>query len=111
MAPAHRAEPQAVVGATSRKQATVLFDIVRGFADGLKQHGLILSLAIVDELHAHRDGELYTALRTQPTFVVDPEQAGELVAQQIEDRLPGACVMTHSQAPSGPARGLAPGAC
>ena len=33
-------------------------------SDGPKQHGLILSLAIVDELHAHRDGKLYTALRT-----------------------------------------------
>ena len=33
-------------------------------SDGPKQHGLILSLAIVDELHAHRDSELYTALRT-----------------------------------------------
>ena len=84
--------PRAVVGAASREQAGVLFDIVRDFAahpavakrvevtrreirtqngwlrvvasDGPKQHGLILSLAIVDELHAHRDGELYTALRT-----------------------------------------------
>src|SRR3954453_1573008 len=80
--------PQAVVGAASREQAGVLFDIVRDLAahpaisrrgeitrreirtangwlrvvasDGPKQHGLILSLAIVDELHAHRDGELYT---------------------------------------------------
>lgn len=33
-------------------------------SDGPKQHGLILSLAIVDELHAHRDAELYLALRT-----------------------------------------------
>ena len=33
-------------------------------SDGPKQHGLILTLAIVDELHAHRDAELYTALRT-----------------------------------------------
>jgi phage terminase large subunit-like protein len=30
--------------------------------DGPKQHGLILSLAIVDELHAHRDAELYTGM-------------------------------------------------
>lgn len=33
-------------------------------SDGPKQHGPILSLAIVDELHAHRDAELYTAPRT-----------------------------------------------
>ena len=84
--------PRIAVGAASREQARVLFDIVRDFAahpaiakrvevtrreirtqngwlrvvasDGPKQHGLILSLAIVDELHAHRDGELSTALRT-----------------------------------------------
>ena len=36
----------------------------------------------------------------QPTFVVDPEQAGELVAQQLEERVPSARIMTHSQAPS-----------
>jgi len=92
LAPAVHAHPQAAVGAASREQAGVLFDIVRELAshpsvakrvevtrreirtangwlrvvasDGPKQHGLILSLAIVDELHAHRDGELYTALRT-----------------------------------------------
>lgn len=85
-------QPQVAVGAASREQAAVLFDIARGMAsvpaiasrveitrreirtpsgylkvvasDGPKQHGLILSLAIVDELHAHRDAELYTALRT-----------------------------------------------
>jgi phage terminase large subunit-like protein len=85
-------EPQVAVGAASREQAAVLFDIARGMAshsaiasrvevtrreirtstgylkvvasDGPKQHGLILSMAIVDELHAHRDSELYTALRT-----------------------------------------------
>ncbi|MCB0865495.1 MAG: terminase family protein [Solirubrobacterales bacterium] len=85
-------EPRVAIGAASREQAAVLFDIARGMAahpsiasrveitrreirtangwlrvvasDGPKQHGLILSLAIVDELHAHRDSELYTALRT-----------------------------------------------
>lgn len=85
-------EPRVAIGAASREQAAVLFDIARGMAaspliaprvevtrreirtplgwlkvissDGPKQHGLILSLAIVDELHAHRDAELYTALRT-----------------------------------------------
>jgi hypothetical protein len=85
-------DPQVAVGAASREQAAVLFDIARGMAsnpaiasrvevtrreirtptgwlkvvasDGPKQHGLILSMAIIDELHAHRDGELYTALRT-----------------------------------------------
>ena len=72
---------QIVVGAASREQASVLFDIARSMAahpeiaplveitrreirtadgwlkviaaDGPKQHGLILDLAIVDELHAH----------------------------------------------------------
>lgn len=85
-------EPRVAIGAASREQAAVLFDIARGMAahpliaprvevtrreirtpkgwlkvissDGPKQHGLILSLAIVDELHAHRDAELYLALRT-----------------------------------------------
>ena len=33
-------------------------------ADGPKQHGLILALAIVDELHAHARRDLYDALRT-----------------------------------------------
>ena len=85
-------EPRIAIGAASREQAATLFDIARTMAahpsiasrveitrreirtpagwlrvvasDGPKQHGLILSLAIVDELHAHRDAELYTALRT-----------------------------------------------
>lgn len=85
-------EPRVAIGAASREQAVTLFDIARGMAahpsiasrveitrreirtangwlrvvasDGPKQHGLILSLAIVDELHAHRDAELYVALRT-----------------------------------------------
>jgi phage terminase large subunit-like protein len=83
---------QIVVGAASREQAGVLFDIARQMAqhpeiaprvevtrreirtaggwlkviaaDGPRQHGLILDLAIVDELHAHRTDELYLALRT-----------------------------------------------
>jgi phage terminase large subunit-like protein len=83
---------QIVVGAASREQASVLFDVAREMAqhpeiaplveitrreirtergwlrviaaDGPKQHGLILDLAIVDELHAHRHDELYVALRT-----------------------------------------------
>jgi phage terminase large subunit-like protein len=33
-------------------------------ADGPRQHGLIVDLAIVDELHAHKHDELYVALRT-----------------------------------------------
>ena len=33
-------------------------------SDGPKQHGLDLTLAIVDEFHAHHDDELYIALRT-----------------------------------------------
>jgi Terminase large subunit, ATPase domain len=83
---------QIVVGAASREQASVLFDIAREMArhpeiaplvevtrrevrtqdgwlkviaaDGPRQHGLIVDLAIVDELHAHRHDELYIALRT-----------------------------------------------
>ena len=87
-----RANAQIVVGAASREQASVLFDIAREMAahpevaplveitrreirttagwlkviaaDGPRQHGLIVDLAIVDELHAHRHDELYIALRT-----------------------------------------------
>jgi len=83
---------QIVVGAASREQASVLFDIARSMAqhpevaplvevtrreirsaegwlrviaaDGPKQHGLIVDLAIVDELHAHKRDDLYVALRT-----------------------------------------------
>jgi hypothetical protein len=33
-------------------------------ADGRKQHGLILDLSVVDELHAHRHDDLYIASRT-----------------------------------------------
>lgn len=85
-------DAQIVVGAASRDQAAVLFDIARGFAehpeisklvqttrreirtargwlkviaaDGPKQHGLIIDMAIVDELHAHGNRELYDALST-----------------------------------------------
>jgi phage terminase large subunit-like protein len=83
---------QIVVGAASREQAPILFDIAREMAqhsevaplvevtrreirtsdgwlkviaaDGPRQYGLIVDLAIVDELHAHRHDELYVALRT-----------------------------------------------
>ena len=83
---------QIVVGAASREQASVLFDVAREMAqhpevaplvevtrreirtgtgwlrviaaDGPRQHGLIVDLAIVDELHAHKHDELYIALRT-----------------------------------------------
>ena len=85
-------DAQIVVGAASRDQAAILFDLARGYArhpeiaplvettrreirtesgwlkviaaDGPKQHGLILDLAIVDELHAHARRDLYDALRT-----------------------------------------------
>jgi phage terminase large subunit-like protein len=85
-------DAQIVVGAASRDQAAILFDIARGFAqhreiaplvettrreirtsggwlkviaaDGPRQHGLILDMAICDELHAHARRDLYDALRT-----------------------------------------------
>ena len=85
-------DAQIVVGAASRDQAAILFDIARGFAqhpeiapmvettrreirtaggwlkviaaDGPRQHGLILDMAICDELHAHGRRDLYDALRT-----------------------------------------------
>jgi phage terminase large subunit-like protein len=75
--------PQVAIGAASREQAGVLFEIARGMiqhpklrsrcettrreirtksgwirvisSDGPKQHGMVLSLAIVDELHRHPD--------------------------------------------------------
>jgi len=85
--------PAVYIGAASRDQARICFecarDIVRSSpalerhvvvrhrelrargghlrvlsSDGPRAHGLLPTLAIVDELHAHRDGELYTALRT-----------------------------------------------
>ena len=87
-----RPDARIVVGAASRDQAGVLFDIARDMAshpeiaplvtitrreirtdrgwikviaaDGPKQHGLILDMAIVDELHAHANRDLYDALRT-----------------------------------------------
>jgi phage terminase large subunit-like protein len=85
--------PAAYIGAASRDQASLLFDIARGMvgrhpeierrvtirhremranggtlkvlaSDAPKVHGLSPTLALVDELHAHRDAELYLALRT-----------------------------------------------
>lgn len=82
-------EPACYVAASSRDQARILFEAARTFAervgglvirhlelrapgghlrvlaaDAPKVHGLTPSLAIIDELHAHRDEELYLALRT-----------------------------------------------
>jgi phage terminase large subunit-like protein len=96
-----RPDAKVAVGAASREQAGTLFDIARGLAghpaiakkvevtrreirtaqgwikvvasDGPKQHGLILTLAIVDELHAHHDDELYIALRTGMLKVPDAQ--------------------------------------
>ncbi|MBA2255854.1 MAG: hypothetical protein H0W05_01435 [Thermoleophilaceae bacterium] len=85
--------PAAYVAAASREQASVLFDIARSMAvadpgierrvgitrreirttggflkvissDAPRQHGLIPSLAIVDELHAHPNDDLYIAMST-----------------------------------------------
>jgi phage terminase large subunit-like protein len=85
--------PAAYVGASSRDQARILFESARDIvtsspvlerhvtvrhrelrargghlrvlsSDGPRAHGLRPTLAIVDELHAHRDAELYVALRT-----------------------------------------------
>ena len=83
--------PAVYLAAASRDQARVLYEAARGFAERLpegevtlrhlelrvpgghlrvvasdapKVHGLTPSLAIIDELHAHRDAELYLALRT-----------------------------------------------
>lgn len=81
------------IAASSREQATVIFDYARDVAehpslegmltvrhlelrahdggrlhvlasDAPKLHGLTPSLAVVDELHAHRDTGVYVALRT-----------------------------------------------
>jgi phage terminase large subunit-like protein len=96
-----RPNARIAVGAASREQASVLFDIAREMAsypeiakrvtitrreirtdtgwikvvssDGPKQHGLILTLAIVDELHAHRNDELYLAFRTGLMKVPDSQ--------------------------------------
>ena len=87
-----KADAQTVSRGRARDQAAILFDLARGFAqhpeiaplvettrreirtaggwlkviaaDGPKQHGLILDLAICDELHAHARRDLYDALRT-----------------------------------------------
>jgi phage terminase large subunit-like protein len=84
--------PAAYVAAASRDQARVVFEYARDFAthpsvgdrivtrhlelrvgggflrvlasDAPKLHGLTPSLAVVDELHAFRDAEVYLALRT-----------------------------------------------
>jgi phage terminase large subunit-like protein len=84
--------PAVYVAASSRDQATVLYEVAREFAshpaldgeivlrhlelrvpgghlrvlaaDALKLHGLTPTLAIVDELHAHPNDDLYVALRT-----------------------------------------------
>jgi phage terminase large subunit-like protein len=85
--------PAVYIGAASRDQARICFegarDLVRSSpalerhvtvryrelrahgghlrvlsSDGPRAHGLQPTLAIVDELHAHRDAELYVALRT-----------------------------------------------
>ncbi len=85
--------PAAYVCAASREQASVLFDIARTMAvsdpsierrveitrreirtpagflrvissDAPRQHGLIPSLAVVDELHAHPNDDLYLAMAT-----------------------------------------------
>lgn len=85
-------KPAVYVAAASRDQARVVFEYARDVAmhpavadaitvrhlelrveggylrvlasDAPKLHGLTPSLAIVDELHAFRDGEVYLALRT-----------------------------------------------
>ncbi len=84
--------PAVYIAASSRDQARVIFEYARVFAtdpaiaeqvvvrhlelrvaggfvrvlasDAPKLHGLTPSLAIIDELHAFRDGEVYLALRT-----------------------------------------------
>lgn len=86
--------PAVYCGASSSAQASILFDAAAGFAavpiyadhfevragkirradgagglavlpsNGPRTHGLTPSLAVVDELHAHRDDQLYVSLRT-----------------------------------------------
>lgn len=83
--------PAVYVAAASRDQARVLYEAARGFAERLdagellirhlelrvpgghlrvlasdapKLHGLLGHRYILDELHAHKDAELYIALRT-----------------------------------------------
>ncbi len=83
------ATPAVYIAAASRDQARILYEMARTFAeragglvirhleirapsghlrvlaaDAPKVHGLTPSLAIIDELHAHKDDELYLALRT-----------------------------------------------
>lgn len=86
-------QPAVFCAAASRDQAALLFDVAKRMAthhpevarrvtvrhrelrvnggylkvlasDAPKLHGLSPTLALVDELHAHRDAELYLALRT-----------------------------------------------
>ena len=92
--------PAVYLAAASRDQAQIAFDMARsmalareqirrrvkatrrelrtddGFvkvlaADAPKVHGLAPSLALVDELHAHRDHDLYLALRTAMLKIPD----------------------------------------
>jgi phage terminase large subunit-like protein len=89
----HTPDPAIYVCAASRDQARLLFEVAKrmvlghpelerritpryselrvdgGFlrviaSDAPLAHGLTPSLVLVDELHAHRDGELYEAMRT-----------------------------------------------
>jgi phage terminase large subunit-like protein len=96
-----RPDAKVAIGAASREQALTLFEMARSMAqhpqiasqvqitrrelrtktgwvrvvssDGPKQHGLVLTLAIVDELHAHKDDELYIAFRTGMMKVDDAQ--------------------------------------
>ena len=120
-------EPQTIVAATSKDQAAVIFRQIRAFiannpelsallipkqyhidvqgggfikvvaSDGRLQHGSNPSCVIVDELWAHQDGELYTALtsgsgaRDEPLTIAistpgyDPDQIlGQIYNRVIE---------------------------
>jgi phage terminase large subunit-like protein len=85
-------KPAAYIAASSRDQARIIFEFAKEFArhpliesevttrhlelrvpdgflrclasDAPKVHGLSPTLALIDELHAHKDGELYLALLT-----------------------------------------------
>ena len=106
------ASPAVYVAAASRDQARVMYEAARTFAqhpsvaddltmrhlelrvaggflrvlasDARLAHGLTPSLVLVDELHAHRDAELYNALRTAML------------------KRPGSKMLTISTAESGP---------
>jgi len=118
-------QPAVYVAAASRDQARVLFEQARNMvqgdrdlsrhvtvrhrelrangghlrvlsSDGPRAHGLIPTLALVDELHAHRSPDLYVALRsalgkrsarmlTITTSGYDPESTlGQLRARALE---------------------------